>query len=65
MSHDKGRAFKAAGEEKQASLIGEFYEFLKVNKKFWLIPLLLALLLLGVILLLGSTVAAPFIYTLF
>ena len=39
--------------------------FKAANQKFWLIPLLLALLLLGVILLLGSTAAAPFIDTLF
>jgi hypothetical protein len=38
---------------------------LKHNKKFWLIPLLVALLLVGVVVMLGGTAAAPFIYTLF
>ncbi len=61
----EGSTFKAAGEGKQASLVGEFYAFVKANKKFWLIPLLIALLLLGLIIVLGGTAAAPFIYTLF
>ena len=44
----------------------EFLEFLKVRKKYWLIPILLVLLLFGglIILTQGSAVA-PFIYTIF
>ncbi|MBN2143655.1 MAG: hypothetical protein JW774_03430 [Candidatus Aureabacteria bacterium] len=44
----------------------EFWEFLKVRKKFWLLPPILILLLLGMLIVLtqGSAVA-PFIYTLF
>jgi hypothetical protein len=38
---------------------------LKQNKKFWLIPVVVLLLLVGVLIILGSTAAAPFIYTLF
>ena len=41
-------------------------EFLKVRKKFWLLPLLLALLLIGSLIVFASgTAIAPFIYTLF
>jgi hypothetical protein len=43
----------------------EFLTFLKENKKWWLIPVTLAVLLFGLLVLLGSTGAAPFIYTLF
>jgi len=39
--------------------------FLKHNKKWWLLPLLLALLLLGLLVVLSGTGLAPFIYTLF
>tara|TARA_Y100001968_G_C19169032_1_gene624704 strand:- start:333 stop:491 length:159 start_codon:yes stop_codon:yes gene_type:complete len=44
----------------------EFIEFLKIRKKWWLIPIVLALFVLGAILIFaeGSAVA-PFIYTLF
>jgi len=46
--------------------IKEFLEFLKVRKKYWLVPILLALVLLGALIVLsqGSAVA-PFIYTIF
>ncbi len=44
----------------------ELWTFMKVRKKFWLLPIILVLLLLGGLLVLaqGSAVA-PFIYTLF
>jgi hypothetical protein len=48
------------------SFVLEFWEFIRVRKKFWLLPLMLMMLLFGglVILTKGSAVA-PFIYTLF
>jgi hypothetical protein len=44
----------------------EFYNFLKVRKKFWLLPILIVLVLFGA-LLVGTqgTAIAPFIYTIF
>jgi hypothetical protein len=47
-------------------LIKELWTFMKVRKKFWLLPIIVVLLLLGSLLILaqGSAVA-PFIYTLF
>jgi hypothetical protein len=44
----------------------EFWEFLKVRKKYWLLPILLVLLLFGGLIVLsqGSAIA-PFIYTIF
>lgn len=48
------------------SFLAEFAEFLRVRKKFWLLPILLLLLLFGALIVLtkGSAVA-PFIYTIF
>jgi len=48
------------------SFLKELWSFMKVRKKFWLIPLIIIMLLLGVIIVLaeGSAVT-PFIYTLF
>jgi hypothetical protein len=65
MSKLKPSNFEQAGESKQHSLVSEFAGFLKQNKKFWMIPLLLALGALATLILLGGTAAAPFIYTLF
>jgi hypothetical protein len=65
MSDDNRNSFEQAGQAGQTSLVGEFVHFLKHNKKFWLIPLLLVLLSIGLLLILGGTAAAPFIYTLF
>jgi len=47
------------------SLIREFGAFLMENKKWWLLPIIVVFLLLGVLIVLGGTGAAPFIYTLF
>lgn len=46
-------------------LLREFYDFLRENKKWWLTPIIVSVLLLGALVLLGGTAAAPFIYTLF
>ena len=48
------------------SIISEFWDFLKVRKKWWLAPIVIILLLLGALIVLteGSAVA-PFIYTIF
>ena len=54
-----------AAEGRRSSLVGEFVEFLGENKKWWLAPILISVLLLGGLVLLGGTAAAPFIYTLF
>jgi hypothetical protein len=56
---------KLAQSEKETSIFGELWSFLKENKKWWLAPIIIMLLLLGLLLLLSTTAAAPFIYTLF
>ena len=63
--NDRKTAFETAGAGKDVGLLGEFLEMLRQNKKYWLIPLVVVLLVFGVLIVLGSTAAAPFIYTLF
>ncbi len=46
-------------------IVSEFWGFLKDNKKWWLAPIIISILGLGLLVLLGGTAAAPFIYTLF
>ncbi len=65
MTEPKKSSFEEAGAAKEAGLGAEILAMLKQNKKYWLVPLILVLLLFGVLVILGSTAAAPFIYTLF
>jgi len=43
----------------------ELWHFLCHTKKWWLLPVLVTLLLLGLLMWMSTTAAAPFIYTLF
>ncbi|WP_166584170.1 DUF5989 family protein [Mucilaginibacter agri] len=48
------------------NVIAEFFLFLKSRKRFWLLPLVLFLLMIGLlIVLVQGSALAPFIYTLF
>jgi hypothetical protein len=54
-----------AADQAEGNSFGELWAFLRHNKKWWLLPILLVLLIVGVLVFLGTTGAAPFIYTLF
>lgn len=48
------------------SFLKDLWAFMKARKKFWLLPIILIMLLLGTLIVLGQGSAiAPFIYTLF
>jgi len=57
-------AFESAGEQARPSIVGEFMFFLKQNKKWWLLPMLIVIALLGLLTFLAGTGLAPFIYPL-
>ena len=57
--------FADAAGERQPGFFREYLDFLKFNKKWWITPIVLVLLLVGVLVMLGGTAAAPFIYPLF
>lgn len=57
--------FAEQAEYAEIGFLAEFWMFLRDNKKWWLIPLISSLLLIGAISLLAATGAAPFIYTVF
>jgi len=50
---------------RRPSIFRELFMFLRENKAYWLAPIIVVLVLLIVLGILGSTGAAPFIYTLF
>lgn len=56
---------KAAEQSTRGGILREFWGFIKQNKKWWLLPILVILLIFGVLILLSGTALAPFIYTLF
>jgi hypothetical protein len=57
--------FSRQAEDAQPGFIREFTDFLLQNKKWWLAPIIILLLLFGILVIVGGTGAAPFIYTLF
>lgn len=51
---------------KNKSLLGEVWDFLKVRKKWWLLPIIVMLILVGILIVFGqSSALSPFIYALF
>ena len=49
-----------------SGLAGQIWSFLKVRKKFWLLPIIMVLVLVGGLLIFAQgSVLAPFIYTIF
>ena len=54
--------FARQAEEAPLGLVAEFADFLIHNKKWWLTPIILVLLLLGLLAFINTTPYAPFIY---
>jgi len=70
MSDPRGPAEPAAefvreAEGKQAGFLAELWAMLAHNKKWWLTPIVLALVLASLFVILGSSAVAPLIYTIF
>ncbi|MDH5676266.1 MAG: DUF5989 family protein [Myxococcales bacterium] len=65
MSEDANNDFEAEARGERTGLTRELLDFLVENKKWWLAPIVVSILLLGLLVLLSGTAAAPFIYTLF
>ncbi len=63
----KSRAdeFRDAATRRRTHIVREFWDFLKHSKKWWLLPILVLLGILGLLAVLGQFGLAPFIYPLF
>ena len=57
--------FERAAGAPSRSFAGEFWQFARQNKRWWLTPILLTLLGVGLLVVLGATAAGPFVYSLF
>ncbi len=56
--------FEQAGRQRRQSIVSEFFEFLKEDGKWWMLPILVVMGLVGFLMLVGNS-AAPWIYALF
>jgi hypothetical protein len=66
MKKDSRSAFeKAADSRSRGGFFGDLWGFIKTNKKWWLMPIIILLLAFALLIFLSSTGLAPFIYTLF
>ena len=57
--------FTHEAQQARVGLVAEFWDFLKHNKKWWLLPILIVMVLIGALVALSMSGAAPFIYPLF
>ena len=61
----KDNDFARQVEGRAGSFFAESWYFLRHNRKWWLTPVVIVLLFIGLLVVLGGAGAAPFIYTLF
>jgi hypothetical protein len=61
-ANDNERLLKQSSDP---GLLRDLWDFLRTSGKWWFLPLLAAFLILSLMLVLGQSAAAPFIYTLF
>ena len=57
--------FTREAEASQPGFVRELIDFLRHNKKWWLLPIVVVLVLVTLLVVLSGTAVAPFIYTLF
>ena len=62
---DRSRDLERLANQHQPGVAAEFLAFLRENKKWWLLPILILIGVSAILIALASTGAAPFIYTLF
>ncbi len=65
MSDESQPKFTDVKPVREKGVLGEFLGLLMENKKYWMLPIILLLLIFGVLVILSGSSAAPFIYTLF
>jgi len=56
---------KAAANERHGGILRDLWSFIWDNKKWWLLPIIVMLLIFGVLVVLSGSGFAPFVYTLF
>ncbi len=62
---DSAKEFVQQSQQARTSIVSEFIDFLMHNKKWWLLPIVIVLALLGVLIFIGGSGGGIFVYTLF
>ncbi len=62
---DRADRLRLEAGRKRVGLLSELWSFVATERRWWLLPIVLAFVVLGVLVLLSSSPAAPFIYPLF
>lgn len=57
------RRFEQQASASEPGLLAEFWDFLRFNRKWWMTPIVLVLLLVAALLVLSALGLSPFIYT--
>lgn len=65
MTNKENSDFKRLASDTRVGLAREIFGFLVQTKKWWLLPIIIILSVVGALVVLSGTAAAPFIYTLF
>ncbi len=63
LGDQRGAEFATAADKRRSTFLSELFQFLSHNKRWWLTPIVVILVLVSGLLVLGGS--APFIYTLF
>ena len=63
--HSDADHFAQQAEQSRGGTFRELWDFLRTNKRWWLTPIVVILLVVGVLSVLSATALAPLIYTLF
>lgn len=65
MAQSDNNSFSKQSGERRRGPAAEFLQFVLHNKKWWLTPIIVVLVLVGALAVLGGSGVAPFIYSLF
>jgi hypothetical protein len=65
MNDERKKRFEKAATQGDQRLFIEYLRFLSHSKKYWMIPIIAVLLLIGLLVMLGGSVAGAFIYPIF
>ena len=57
--------FEDAAQKRSSSFLGKFWRFLRQNRKWWLVPIIVTLLLVAVLVVVAGSGAGPLLYPLF
>jgi hypothetical protein len=57
--------FEIGANERPTTFLGEFWRFLRENRKWWLVPIVVTLLLVALLVVVAGSGAGPLVYTVF